>query len=73
MNANVERFPFRKVISTEELTNKYCRPGEGCRRFNLECGHWTIAKQSNGNPRRKRCRDCADHRSPEPQQFINSI
>jgi hypothetical protein len=65
MSINVERYPFRTVISTEEMTNKYCRPGEGCRRFNLECGHWTIAKQSAGNPKRKRCRDCAFGRPAE--------
>lgn len=51
-------YPLKAVTGTVELTNKYCRPGEGCRRHNLECGHYVICKQSAGFARRKRCRDC---------------
>lgn len=53
-------FPLRKVLKTVDTTNKYCRPGEGCRWHHLECGHQVITKQSAGFPARKRCRDCAN-------------
>jgi hypothetical protein len=51
-------YPLKKVISVETLTNKYCRPGEGCYKFTLICGHTAVSKQSNGTPKHKRCRDC---------------
>lgn len=62
MNANLlwrpPIYPLRKVTRTEDVTNKYCRPGEGSRRHFLECGHTVICKQSYGFQTRKRCRDC---------------
>lgn len=38
--------------------NKYNRYAEGTNVFELECGHKTFAKASQGNPCRKRCREC---------------
>ena len=50
--------PLKKVTKTEPISSKYCRPGEGCYMFTLECGHTAVAKRSQGSPERKRCRDC---------------
>lgn len=50
--------PWRRVKEAEFVVTKYNRPGEGCWRFTLVCGHTVTAKASQGQPRRKRCRDC---------------
>lgn len=49
---------LRKVIRRNFLTNKYCRPNEGCTEHVLECGHSVICKQSCGDPARKQCLEC---------------
>jgi hypothetical protein len=51
-------YPLRKVVKSEFVSSKYCRPGEGSYFFTLDCGHITVSKASNGQPKRKRCRDC---------------
>lgn len=58
-------YPLRAVTKTVEISSKYCRPGEGCYLFTLECGHTAVAKRSEGRPARKRCRDCGLGRSTE--------
>jgi hypothetical protein len=55
---NIEKYPLRKVIKTNETTNRYNRPGEGSRWHILECGHEIVTKQSAGFPSKKRCREC---------------
>lgn len=50
--------PWRRVTGVQFVTTKYNRTGEGCNRFFLECGHETVAKASQGQPRKKRCRQC---------------
>lgn len=54
----MKRAFFRRVVGTEDTTNRYCRPGEGARWHYLECGHSVVTKQSQGFPKRKFCRDC---------------
>jgi hypothetical protein len=46
------------VVNTRNVTNKYCRPGEGCRWHHLECGHEIVRKQSYGYHKRMRCPEC---------------
>ena len=50
--------PFRLVVGTRNVTNKYCRPNEGCRWHHLECGHEIVRKQSYGFHARMRCPEC---------------
>jgi hypothetical protein len=50
--------PLRKVVKVRFLITKYNRPGEGTNEFTLECGHQVLAKQSAGDPKMKRCREC---------------
>lgn len=56
MNETVN--PLRLVVGVRDVETKYNRPGEGSRWHFLECGHETVTKQSEGFPRRKRCREC---------------
>lgn len=50
--------PLRRVVKRVFVTNRYCRHGEGCIVHTLECGHDVVAKQSCGEPARKRCFEC---------------
>lgn len=60
-------YPLRQVRRTSDTYSKYCRAGEGSRWHYLECGHAIVTKMSAGYPARKRCRDCAFNRPPDPQ------
>lgn len=51
-------WPLRQVRSVNFLTTRYNRIGEGTNQFILACGHTAYAKLSQGEPKRKRCRDC---------------
>jgi len=53
-----DRYPLRKVKKVTFCQSKYSRPGHGSNRFDLECGHIAWAKYSQGEPARKRCREC---------------
>jgi hypothetical protein len=57
--STASNYPFREVVGFEDLSNMYCRSGEGSRRHFLRCGHDIVTKQSAGFPKRKRCRECA--------------
>ena len=52
------RYPFRRVVNVQFTTTRYNRSGEGSNKFTLDCGHTVWAKLSDGEPKRKRCRDC---------------
>ena len=47
-----------RVTSTRFCQSKYSNPGYGTNWFTLECGHDTFAKSSEGEPSKKRCREC---------------
>lgn len=51
-------YPLRKVVQVTFCQSKYSKSGYGTNVFTLECGHQAYAKYSQGEPERKRCRDC---------------
>lgn len=51
-------YPLRKVVQVTFCQSKYSKSGYGTNVFTLECGHQAYAKYSQGEPKRKRCRDC---------------
>ena len=50
--------PLRRVVTREFMVTRYNRRGEGSYFDTLECGHIVRAKQSAGQPSRRRCRRC---------------
>lgn len=50
--------PLKRVKSVRFTQNKYNRHAEGKNEFTLECGHVVVSKASEGEPSRKRCRQC---------------
>lgn len=50
--------PLRLVNKRIEYSTRYNRYGEGGYQDILECGHEWYGKRSQGEPRRRRCRDC---------------
>lgn len=51
---------MRRVVRTQFIKMPYTRPGEGCTKHVLECGHTLTTKQSDGFPKRKHCRECME-------------
>jgi hypothetical protein len=51
--------PFKTVIRTEVLREKYTRPKGRLVKLHLECGHSLLTKTRPGSALRKRCSYCA--------------
>lgn len=55
--------PLKRVVNTQDTSNRYNRAGEGSRWHYLECGHSVVTKQSAGFAKRKRCRECGNNKT----------
>lgn len=48
-----------RVVNVRFSQPRNAKIGHGSNIFHLACGHEIRAKQSDGNPARKHCRECA--------------